>query len=64
MQFRYVTDEKLYSIDINGSSYPIPPEYSDVAERVFESAEKLSDYTNGTDLYYGIGAVKETVSAQ
>ena len=64
MQFRYVTDEKLYSIDINGSSYPIPPEYSDVAERVFESAEKLSDYTNGTDLYYGIGAVKEAVSAQ
>lgn len=64
MQFRYVTDEKMYSIDINGNSYPIPPEYSDVAERVFESAEKLSDYTDGTDLYYGIGAVKGAVSAQ
>ena len=57
MQFRYITDEVMYSIRINGNSYPIPPEYSDIAERVFESAEKLSDYPDGTDLYYGIGAV-------
>lgn len=58
MQFRYVTDEVLYCIDINGNLYPIPPEYSDIAERVFDSAENLNDYPEGTAIYYGIGAVK------
>ena len=57
MQFRYITDEVMYSIRINGNSYPIPPEYSDIAERVFNSAENLNDYPNGTTIYYGIGAV-------
>ena len=49
MQFRYVTDEMIYSISINDNSYPIPPEYSDVAERVFASAEKPNDYPEKTE---------------
>lgn len=49
MQFRYVTDEMIYSISINDNSYPIPPEYSDVAERVFASAENPNDYPEKTE---------------
>lgn len=64
MQYRYVTDELSYVIYVNNRHFVIPPEYSDVAERVYDSAEKLSDYPDSTGLYYGLGAVKETVSSQ
>lgn len=64
MQFKYVTDENLYHISINGDMYPIPPEYSDVAERVFDSAENPNDYPDSTDIYYGLGAVNGSISIQ
>lgn len=63
MQFRYVTDELVYYIYINNQCFVVPPEYSDIAERVYNSAEKNSDYPEGTNLYYGIGAVNERINA-
>lgn len=54
MQYRYIDDEVRYSLEINGNVYPIPPEYSYVAERLFDSSEDLNDYPDGTTIYYGI----------
>lgn len=63
MQFRYVTDELVYRIMINGESYYIPPEYSDIAERVYNSAENPNNYPEGTNIYYSIGAQSEGINA-
>ena len=54
MQYRYIDDEVHYSLEINGNVYPIPPEYSDAAERLFDSSEDVNDYPDGTTIYYGI----------
>ena len=59
MQIRYLTDEMCYTISVNGNIFVIPPEYSEIAKKVFDSAEDKSEYEEDTVLYYGIGAVKE-----
>lgn len=59
MQSRYITDESCYTISINGNCFMIPPEYSEIAEKVFLSGEDKSEYPENTSLYYGIGAAVE-----
>ncbi|MGN0553757.1 MAG: hypothetical protein ACI4I1_10255, partial [Oscillospiraceae bacterium] len=59
MQSKYITDESCYMISINGNCIMIPPEYSDIAEKVFLSSEDKSEYPENTALYYGLGAVVE-----
>ncbi|MGN1136864.1 MAG: hypothetical protein ACI4SF_11665, partial [Oscillospiraceae bacterium] len=59
MQSKYITDESCYMISVNGNCFMIPPEYSDIAEKVFLSGEDKDEYAENTSLYYGIGAFKE-----
>ncbi len=59
MQSKYVTDELCYTISLNGNSFIIPPEYSEIAEKVFLSSEDKDKYAENTSLYYGIGAAVE-----
>lgn len=56
MQARYITDEPCYTITVNGNRYTIPPEYSDIAEKVYLSGEDPSGYDENTSFYYGVGA--------
>ncbi len=55
----YITDEPCYTIRVDGTYYVIPPEYNDIAEKVYNSAVKLSKndekgyrYYNETGGYY------------
>ncbi|MGN0608294.1 MAG: hypothetical protein ACI4J6_03765, partial [Oscillospiraceae bacterium] len=58
MQAGYITDEPCYTITVNGNRYTIPPEYSDIAEKVYLSGEDPSEYGENVTFYYGVGAAE------
>jgi hypothetical protein len=49
---RYITAEPCYTISVNGNSFIIPSEYTDIAEKVYENG---TDTDVSSDCYYGIG---------
>lgn len=56
MQAWYITDEPCYTITVNGNRYTIPPEYSNIAEKVYLSGVDPSEYGENVTFYYGVGA--------
>lgn len=45
MQQRYFLTEPCYTLTINGNTFYIPAEYSEIAEKVYNSSANPSDYT-------------------